>query len=287
MYCQLLTTAEVCKTLGITPHKLRRLTNEGYLNIEETTEMKHGEIHLFNSIIVKKLVHELPRILRRWQWEENAYVGEKKAAVLRANRRNTAQSIKNQKEQFLTSLELAPERMGYLLKASYYLFHLNHYAKAGNSYLYDLKEKVLKSFVNNYNSDDGLTVYYIQGGQRVQLCSACKKKARKQRLSYRDYSSISGGCPKCTRDDRFYSLYELIVEYAEHRFCFHTPYNIARKWFKEKQLPTKFKAQRYEIGSTFGRPILEPEALAIPLDEIFAELEDYLDYIEMRSYMNV
>ncbi|MBM7855643.1 hypothetical protein JOC37_002048 [Desulfohalotomaculum tongense] len=283
---QLLTTAEVCKTLGITPSKLRRLTSEGYLEVEEIAQMKHGKMHLFKPALVKKLLPEMPRILRRWYSEENAQVGAKQAAALRANRRYSVQSIKSQKDEFLASLDLAPERIGRLMRASYYLFHLNHYAKAGINYLYDLKEQVLKCFVENYNADDGLKVYYVQGGQRVQLCPACKKKARRQRLSYGDYARATGGCSRCTKDDHFYSLYEFVLEYAEHRFCFHTPYTVARKWFKNQDIPIKFKASRYEMGTTFGRPVLEPEAKAIPLNEVVEELEKFLNYINDRSFIN-
>lgn len=282
---QLLTTAEVCRTLGITPSKLKRLTSEGYLKVEETAHLKHGKVHLFKSSMVEKLVPQLPRILRRWHWEENNNIGAKQAAEMRTSMYNAVQSIKDQKEEFLASLELVPEKTAYLLRASYYLFHLNHYAKAGNDYLYDLKEKVLKAFVNNFNQNHGLSIYYIQGGQKIYLCSACKKKARKQNQSYRNFARLTGGCPRCTRDDRFYSLYEFIVEYAEHRFCFHTPYLIARKWFKGHQIPVKFKTQRYEMGKTFGRPVLEPEAKAIPLHEVISELEDFLSCINSSYYV--
>ncbi|WP_337999124.1 helix-turn-helix domain-containing protein [Desulfofalx alkaliphila] len=277
---QLLTTAEVCKILGITPTKLRRLTHEGYLEVEEITKMKHGDLHLYHPAEVDKLQLQMPRILRRWESEENTAMGAKKAALMRSNRINAAHGLKSRKEEFLLSLDLAPEKTANLLRASYFLFHLNHYAKAGNHYLYDLKEKVLKKFVEHYNEEHGLTISLVQGGQRVLLCPSCKRKARRQRKSYHDYARMTGGCPWCIKNDRYYSLYEFTVKYAEHRFCFHTPYNVAKKWLKDKATTTKFRAQRYEMGTAFGRPIFELEAQAIPLQEVIDELNYFLEHLD-------
>ncbi len=280
---QLLSIAEVCKTLGITPSKVHQLTNEGYLEVIDTAQLKNGKIYLFQPAQVESLIDQMPRIIRKWESEENARLGAKKAAHLRVNRRSAAQNIKSQKEKFLASIDLASERIYRLLRASYFLFHLNHYAKTGNEYLYDLKEKVLYAFYQKYRCEDSLNIFLIHGEQHVKLCSECKRKARKQNVSYSDYARLTGGCNWCIKDDRHYNLYEFVITYADYRFCFHIPYKAARKWFKNQVVPTKFSTHRYEMGTNFGRSIFELEAKAIPLDEVIEELNDFLSYVNLSD----
>ncbi len=279
----LLSTAEVCKILGITPAKVHQLINEGYLEVIDTTRLKHGVANFFQAAQVEKLIEQMPRILRRWHSEENARLGAKNAAVLRVKRRHAAQNVKSQKEVFLSSINLAPESIYRLLRAAYFLYHLNHYAKTGNEYLYDLKEQVLYAFYQRYSATDCLKIFFIPGEQHIKLCPKCKRKAQQQRISYSEYARHTGGCNCCVKDDRHYSLYEFVIDYDEYHFCFHTPYTVARKWFKGKKIPTKFSSSRYEMGTNFGRSIFELEAKAIPLAEVISELKDFLDYVNQSA----
>ncbi|WP_066634650.1 DNA-binding protein [Desulfolucanica intricata] len=280
----LLTTAQVCKTLGVTPAKLRRLTNEGYLEVQKVANFKNGEMNCFLHSQVNNLLPQMPRILSRWVSEDNARLGAKKAARVRAHRQRAAKVIKSRKEEFLDSLELVPPKSADLLKASYYLFHLNHYAKAGHSYLYDLKEQVLKYFLKHFTKEHGLKVFFIKGAPKIKLCPSCRAKARSRHISYREYAALYEGCPCCNKDNNHYDLYEFVVRYDKHSFCFHTPYSVARKWFNgDAEIPLKNKGTEREGGFTFGRPIYESEASAIDLEEIINELENFL---EIYSYYN-
>lgn len=67
------------------------------------------------------------------------------------------------------------------------------------------------------------------------------------------------------------------VEYGEHRFCFHTPYYTAKKWFVNAgELPRRERERGIEGARPFGRPISEAEARAVTLEEVIRELESFV-----------
>lgn len=270
----LLTTAQVCRILGMTPRQVHRLTVDGYLEVQEVARNKHGEVKLFSEEQVEAVRQKLPRILKKWENEDGARYGVAAAWRRLANWR-TFQLTRSRKERFLNSLSDLPEKSASLLRAAYYLYHLNHYAKAGESYLYELKERVLKAFSAHFTSDDGLQIYFISGPARISLCPACRRRAREDKKSYLEYARLTGGCSNCHKEEDYYSLYEFLIACDVHRFCFHSPFQIASKWLKGREIPEKEGFER-EGGYPFGRAITPGEAAAVNLAEVIAELEHFL-----------
>lgn len=274
----LLTTAQVCRELGITPAKVRRLTREGYLDISTVKTLKYGEEYLYQSSQVSLLRQQMPRILSKWATEENMRLGARKAGLNRAVEAVNAVEVRKRSSLFLTSLEHLPEKTADLLEASYYLFHLNHYAKSGHPYLYELKERILRRLAKHYLDTPYMQVTLVQGQQRVGLCQDCRVRANKLNVSYGEYAKSYGGCPRCNKQNSYYDLFEFSIRYDDHRFSFHTPYSVGRKWFGPgKNFPRQYRGHRQEQGLTFGRPVTEREALALPMDEIIDKLEKILD----------
>ncbi|MBE3588131.1 MAG: hypothetical protein IMW93_06180 [Thermoanaerobacteraceae bacterium] len=274
----LLDLAAVCRALGVTPDRVRRLEQEGFLEAARSGHNRNGEKPLFAAPQVMALVPEMPRILSRWASEDNARLGARRAGINRAHLPRRVSRLRRQKEEFLASLEELPPKAAQLLKAAYYLFHLNHYAKDGHAYLYDLKGRVLRSFVRHFTAEDGLQVAFIAAESRVFLCPSCRSRAWSQGLNYADYARLYGGCSRCRKDPRYYDLYEFIINREEHRFIFHTPYALARRWIRQDlTVPTHYSQRHREAGYTFGRPVTGAEAQAVPLTEVIEELEQFVE----------
>ncbi|KJS14490.1 MAG: hypothetical protein VR69_17320 [Peptococcaceae bacterium BRH_c4b] len=281
---RLLTTAQVCAALGITPAKVRLLTDEGYLEIRGKQKYKHGDVHLFSPEQVYSLTSAMPGILSRWATRENARQGAQRSGRIRALEPVGARQVRESRDHFLSSLEPVPERTADLLRASYYLYHLNHYAKAGQQYLYDLKEKVLKSLAIHFREDPEMEILLVEGLQKIHLCQDCRHKARSMGLSYAEMARSGEGCPRCARNNSYYDLFEFNINWGEHCFSFHTPFSVGRKWFpRELRLPRRNRGYQQEQGLTFGRPITEKEARALPMDEVLEQLEIFLDKYSLQQ----
>jgi hypothetical protein len=272
----LLTTAEVCRELAITPHDVHRLEAEGYLETKLVDRNKHGEAPLFSGQEVELVRLKLPRILRNWDDSAGA-VGGAAAARKRQQDWVTARATIACKERFMEAIADLPGSSALLLRSAYYLFHLNHYAKSGETYLYELKERVLAFMASNFTVADGLQIYFIPGPARVRLCPDCRNRAQEQRKSYLEYARLTGGCSSCQRDEDYFSLYEFLVVWEQHRFCFHSPFQIGRKWLKGRDVPAKEGSER-EGAYPFGRPISSGEAAAVNLAEVVDELERFLGH---------
>jgi len=274
---KLLNPAQISLTLGITPNNIKRLTNEGYLEVQKQINFKNGVMHLFTSTQVKAIIPAMPRIKQAWERHDNYHQGGNRMARARAYRHQSYRDKVNRKEQFLNSINELPQERKVILSAAYYLFHLNHYAKAGSSYLYDLKESVLHTLVNNYyHRDEWLNISYIEGTNKIVLCPECRAKANNQRLSYQEYLYKTGGCLKCTREYKYYSLYEFTITCQDYRFCFHTPYATAKKWFNKQTMPPRKECPEREGAYAFGRAIYDSEAMAVELIEVIDELQKFL-----------
>ncbi|NLJ77071.1 MAG: helix-turn-helix domain-containing protein [Peptococcaceae bacterium] len=272
-----MSTARVSEILGITPFSVRRLIREGLLEVKKTKEYKAGSELYFDSSAVKELLPRMPALRRKWYFEENRRMGGKKAAFKRAIDVKKTSRHSNLKKKFLNSLEFYPEKVALLLRASFFLYHLNHYAKTGEEYLYDLKGEVLKRFTDDFTAEQGLNIIFIEGAQKVILCDGCRDRARNMGISYLRYKNNHAGCSRCQREENYYSLFEFRVEYGEHKFCFHTPYKTAKKWFGNiAELPHKMREKRGDEAFLFGRPISEGEARAVTLKEVTRELESFL-----------
>lgn len=274
---QLLTTVEVCSALGITPAMVRRLTDEGYLEIHGKQSHKYGDVYLYSSGQVYSLTGEMPKILSRWAARENARHGALRSGRIRAFESRNAHQVREHRDRFLSSLDSLPERTADLLRASYYLYHLNHYAKADQQYLYDLKENVLKTITLNFKGSRELEIVLVEGLQQVQLCPDCRARARARGLSYLEFARMDGGCSRCIKNNSYYDLYEFNISYDEHQFSFHTPFSVARKWFsKDTRLPRRHRGYQQEQGLTFGRPITEKEARALPISEVLENINAFM-----------
>ncbi len=271
----LLTTAEVCRELGITPHDVHRLEAEGYLEKKLLDRNKHGDAPLFSGQEVASVRLKLPRILRNWNDSAGA-IGGAAAARKRQHDWVTSRETITRKERFMEAIAEYPGHSALLLRAAYYLFHLNHYAKSGENYLYELKERVLAAMTAGFTTADGLQIFFIAGAARVRLCPDCRNRAQEQRKSYLEYARLTGGCSNCQRDEDYFSLYEFLVTWDQHRFCFHSPFQIGRKWLKGREIPAKEGSER-EGAYPFGRPISSGEAAAINLAEVVDELEHFLN----------
>jgi hypothetical protein len=287
----LLNPAQVCEALGIAPKNIGRLTAEGYLEVKANQQFKNGNMQLFSADQVRNLIADIPRIKQAWERYDNFRFGANRLARARACRHRSYQDKIKRKEQFFQTLDSLPGQVKQILKASFYLYHLNHYAKAGNPYLYDLKEKVLHTFVQHYyNGDELLQVSFIEGDSKLTLCPDCKTRAKNQNLSYVDYLDKTRGCPRCTREYKYYSLYEFNVCCRDYQFCFHTPYATAKRWFGKDQLPPQKQTPRREGAYAFGRAIYDSEARAVELIEVIEELQNFLHcfgiepLIETRRY---
>lgn len=284
---ELLNPAQICQTLGIAPNNIKRLTKEGYLEVKKKIQFRNGDMHLFNNEQVKALIPSMPRIKQAWERYDNYHYGASRLARTRTYRQKSYQDKVRRKEQFYKTIQMLPGEMQRILKASYHLYHLNHYAKGGSPYLYDLKEVVLHTFVQNYYAnDDVLQVKFIEGQNKITLCPECKAKAKKQRLSYLDFLNQTGGCAKCVKEYKYYSLYEFIVSCPEYHFCFHTPYATAKKWFNDQNAPPQQQTPLREGAYAFGRAIYDSEAQAVELMEVIMELQKFLAEFGIEPLIN-
>lgn len=273
----LMTPAQVCQLLRITPDQINSLLERGWLEVAFIDKMRNGEMRLFDKSKIDSLIPQMPNIRRAWMAEDNHRYGGSAAARKRENDRRQAEELKNRKQRYLSELSDCPEPYDRILRACFYLYHLNHYAKRGESYLYDLKEHVLRILSRLEGlAGPAITVYFVPGSERVRLCSRCQERAGRLNKTRPEYIRLYGGCPQCTRDSNYYSLYEFVVAYDNYRFCFHVPYTAARKWFRNQPPPPKEGRAKREGFTVFGRPILAAEAQAVELIEVIEELESFI-----------
>lgn len=274
--------AQVCETLGITPIEIKRLVKDGHLEIKNVVNFKNGKMNLYNSRQVESLINLMPRIKQAWECNDALKYGASKLARNKVYRQKTFRKNVESKNKFFQEIEMLPGDVKVLLHTCFYLFHLNHYAKAGDPYLYDLKEMVLSTLVKKYYKENGdqdslLQAVFIEGENKIILCSRCKSRAKKRKISHVDYLEKYGGCSKCSKGYKYYSLYEFNISYDNYRFCFHTPYSTGKKWFKDKKsLPPKKQSSRREGAYIFGRSIFNSEAQAVELIEAIEELQNFL-----------
>ena len=274
-----LTPAQVCRVLKVTPNQMRWLIGSGWLEVAQIAPRKYGKMELFNSHQVQALISDMPKIRRGWESTKSLRQGAQKTAYRRETSRHLTESLKRRKKEFLDDLKGFSESVEKVLRVCFYLFHLNHYAKNGHTYLYDLKEQVLRKLYTGYSADGLISVAFIRGTPRIRLCAACRVLAQEQGKRQTEYVRRGGGCPRCSREENYYSLYEFTVDYAEYHFCFHIPYHIARKWVDTgRSIPEKDTMLEREGFYTYGRRVFEPEALAIEMQEVVEEIESFLKH---------
>jgi hypothetical protein len=260
------------------------LNRQGWLEAAMVNHYRNGEMNLFERDKVESLIPQMPNLRRAWIAEDNIRFGGSTAARKREVDRQQAGELKNRKQRFLTGLSEIPDPYSQLLKACFYLYHLNHYAKRGESYLYDLKEQVLKLLVGmNESFGSSIRVVFVPGSERVRLCGRCQERADRLGKNRPEYIKLYGGCSQCARDDNYYSLYEFIVSYDDYRFCFHVPFMAARKWFKGQEPPAKEGRPEREGFTVYGRPIFAAETQAVELIEVVEGLEELMHCLALEK----
>ncbi len=277
----MLKTSEVAKKLRITNSQVQDMVDYGYLPVADTYRCRSGGIgYLFaenqlESIDVAEVLAEIREIKTRdkartkvsaWEWKKR-------------------QVVARRHDRFIGMIADLPDF--HLLKACYYLFHLNHYAKAypeKRDELYPLKSQVLERIVNRF-SDQVRCMYLIgKDNVRVWLCEDCCSTARSNGYSYREYVEHHGYCSKCkvqVLEREYYSLVEFIIESDNYRFCFHLPLSIAKKWLTGiegfARADRGLGEQRDEMYF-YGRKITRVEERIVPLPVVVRELRDFLEF---------
>lgn len=274
----MLKTSEVAQRLNITNSQVQDLVDFGYLSVAGTYRSRsNGLSYLFAEQELESL--NVPAIL--------AEIKEKKRhrrciSSLPGAWRERQRAVARH-DHFLCSIAALPEAR--LLRAAYYLFHLNHYAKAyekERESLYALKNRVLACIVRDY-PEMVRCVYLIgQDRSKIWLCEDCRQSARAAGYTYLDYVKLGHYCEKCyvqVVEREYYSLVEFSLESDDYRFCFHLPVSVARKWLAGiKELPIR-ERKHDEVNDAmyfYGRRITRIEEKVIPLAVVVQELETFL-----------
>ena len=75
-----LSTAQAGEFLGVTPSRIHRLVQDGLLEVKDTRLYKFGKNYYFDRTDVERLLPRIPGLKRKWQAEEDARLGAKRAA---------------------------------------------------------------------------------------------------------------------------------------------------------------------------------------------------------------
>ncbi len=274
----LLTISQVANRYQINNRQVYELMEYGYLQVSQVLRNANGGLsYLFapeelETIDVYSALADLQdkKARLRGQFKTKSHFSK----VLRAI---------NYYDRFLASIEDHPQEEG--LRISFYLFHLNHYAKrnrAQSRELYSLKKRVIRKLYSENQSV--IELRYLLGPDRKQiwLCEDCKDSARSAGLSYGDYLKKGHYCPNCfvhSVDVEYYSLYEFIIATDNYRFVFHLPRSSARRWLKDH---TDIVQENRQTGSDqdrmylYGRPTSRIEEKSFPLATIITTLNEYL-----------
>lgn len=273
-----LTSSEVAAKYNISNRQVNDLLAYGYLNVAQVLRYhKRGVTLLFSESELESL--DIPSLLAEIKAKKKAPIKSANPAEIRK-----LLSAFNYYDRFMEDVEYYPEAE--VLKACFYLFHLNHYAKTYpdlSKNLYKLKSQVLKKM---YQENQGIiTASYLQGPdrRRVWLCEDCKEASRAAGMSYNNYIRSESYCPKCDvqiLEREYYSLVEFSLKVGGYRFVFHTPRSLAAGWMKGmKELPQGTrKADHYQDRMyLYGRSISNIEEKAFPLNMLKERLRAYLN----------
>jgi hypothetical protein len=275
----LLTISQVANRYQINNRQVHELMEYGYLQVSQVLRNANGGLsYLFaledlEAIDIYSALADLQdkKARLRGRFHSNAHFSK----VLRAI---------HHYDRFLASIKDQPGEE--VLRISFYLFHLNHYAKRypqRSRELYGLKKRVIKKLYGEYR--DIIQVCYLLGPdrKRIWLCDDCKESARNAGLSFVEYLKKGHYCPKCfvhSVDAEYYSLYEFIVSLGNYRFVFHLPRSSAWRWLKDR---ADLVQGRRETGPyedcmyLYGRAASRIEEKSFPLPMIIETLSEYLN----------
>lgn len=178
--------------------------------------------------------------------------------------------------KYMQFLNRIPIQERPLMRTAYYLYHLNHYAKLNQEYLYELKYKVLSILYKMYKDTPYFQVQYVKGEDKVQLCYECMDDIREERKRgiHRLFTHV---CAHCAVKKEYYSLLDIKIQYKGYKYHFHIPYHEIEKWFDVdvQSLPVIFR--RKEKGKErYGRMITKEEREFLPLEMVIKELENFI-----------
>lgn len=274
----MLTISEVAQKLNISNRQVYDLLEYGYLNVDRVERNKYnGMSFLFSESQLDNL-------------DVNSYLAEisenksknQSQPPTRSSYKKAFQSLRYY-DRFFDTIAFHPDRE--LLTVCFYLYHLNHYAKAYSDKedaLYKLKHRVLHKMYDEY--PDKIKVTYLTGPDRkkVRLCDNCKAAARAAGFSYSTYVKKELYCAKCnvtTIEPEYYSLVEFSVKIDDYCFTFHAPYSAVQKWIKNTgELPQYIRETGRDNDSMYlyGRVTSRVEEKIFPLTEILEFLDSYL-----------
>lgn len=272
----LLTISEIALKYRISYKQVNDLIDYGFLPVTYTKRTPNKGVKLFfsesdiNNLDIPSVLAEINDMKRKGIKKNTHYDFKKVIGVI------------NYYDRFMESISYHPDEK--LLRAAFYLFHLNHYAKKyeeQSKKLYNLKNQVIKKMYQT--NPDKIEAVYLVGPDRkkVWLCEDCKDSARAAGMPYVSYIRSGYHCPKCfvqSVEKEYYSLVEFIINTSEHRFTFHLPRNTAQKWIKDiYRLPQEIRETGRSIDKMYlyGRQIGRIEEKVFPLSMIIQKLEDY------------
>lgn len=273
----MLTISQVAARFGVSNRQIYELISLGYLNVSSISRDTRGVKYLLSEqyldrVDLYSLIAEAQDARRRMPNPPNRPLNWK--------RLNKAV---DHYEQFLEEIGLncyAP-----LLEASFYLFHLNHYAKSyidKSKELYGLKKQVLKMMLEEYRPLFNVTYLLGPDRKKVWLCEDCKANARKAGIPFTEYARREYHCSKCyvqNLEKEYYSLIEFDLALEGHRFSFHLPLSAAR-FVKDLHLVNQAirKTWAYnDLMFIYGRPVSRVEEQVYPLTMIVDGLQQFLN----------
>ncbi|MDD2619933.1 MAG: hypothetical protein PHC92_04600 [Syntrophomonadaceae bacterium] len=276
----MLTSSEVAAKYKISNRQVNDLVNYGFLTVAQVLRHeKRGISFLFAESDLERM--DIPSLL--------AEIRDKKKNSFQTRSGKPGEFRQLQKafkyyDRFMEDVDNYSEAE--LLKTSFYLFHLNHYAKTYHELskdIYEIKKQVLKKM---YQENQGaIKASYLLGPDRkkVWLCEDCKEASRSAGISYNSYIQNEAYCPKCdiqVVEREYYSLVEFSLKAGEYRFVFHTPRSLAAGWMKNiRELPQEArKTGHYQDRMyLYGRSISNIEEKAFPLPMLKERLIAYLN----------
>jgi len=274
----LLTISQVAQRYQLNNRQVHELMEYGYLQVSQVLRNARGGV----SYLFAEKELETVDI-----YSSLADLQDKKTR-LKGRGLNKAQFSKVLKtihhyDRFLENIAGLPGEE--VLKISFYLFHLNHYAKRYPEQardLYRLKNRVLKKLYQE--NPDFIQLRYLVGPdrKRIWLCDDCKDSARSAGLTFVEYLKKGYYCPKCfvqAVEPEYYSLYEFIIAQGNYRFVFHLPRSSAGRWLKNV---SDMEQGRRETGPyedhmyLYGRASTRIEEKSFPLPMVREALTAYL-----------
>lgn len=275
----MLTISQVAARYRISNRQVYDLINHGYLNVASVS--RHGQkgiSYLFSEHELNQL--DIPSLLA--EIKDNKKPG-KNHSPGRISEFRKLFGVVNYYDTFMNNVNDYPESA--VLKACFYLFHANHYAKTYPEHserLYRLKNQVLRKACEE-NPALVNTIYLLGPDRRkIWLCDDCKDAARTSGLSYNDYIRNEYYCPKCTVQSvikEYYSLVEFSIQVPDYRFTFHLPRSSAQRWMQNlDDLPQGIRKTGHYDDKMFvyGRPISRVEEKVFPLPMVEEQLHLYL-----------